>query len=339
LVKERNEDIMITIRRAEYDDIPDIMQFMDEHWKPGNVLAKNREFFEWQFGDGDRLNMFIGVDEEDGTIYGMVGAVVYNKSANPDISSCTWQVIKSSNPILGLDLSEYMCGELNVRYSFGAGLSEKSVKINKLLGYRIIEMDHYYRLADRGDYKIAKVADKVIPFTEWTGYSLEQIYSVEEMKKIISEEMLADCILSKEYSYIEKRYFRHPIYHYDIWKIVDAEGESQSVLITRDEVMQDRTICKIVDHYGKMEDLGKIAGALDQLMKERGYEFVDVYSYGIPVEIYEQGGFVCCSEESSNIIPNYFHPFVQENIALKMVDPMMAGVKLFRGDGDQDRPC
>lgn len=37
---------MITIRRAVYDDIPDIMRFMDEHWKPGNILAKNREFFE-----------------------------------------------------------------------------------------------------------------------------------------------------------------------------------------------------------------------------------------------------------------------------------------------------
>lgn len=330
---------MITIRRAVFDDIPHIMRFMDEHWKPGNILAKNREFFEWQFVDGDKLNMFIGIDEEAGTIYGMIGAVVYSKSTNPDISSCTWQVIKSSNPILGLDLVDYMCGELSVRYNFGAGLSEKSVKINKLLGYKIIAMNHYYRLADREDYKIAKVADKVIPFAESTGYSLEPIHSVEKMKKIISEKLLAACILSKEYSYIEKRYFGHPIYHYDIWKIVDTEGKSQSVLITRDEVMQDRKICKIIDHYGKMEDLGKIAEALDRLMEERGYEFVDVYSYGIPVEIYEQGGFVRCSEESSNIVPNYFHPFVQENIALKMIDPMIEGLRLFRGDGDQDRPC
>ncbi len=339
MVKERKEDIMITIRRAEYDDISSIMRFMDEHWKPGNILAKNRDFFEWQFVDGDKLNMFIGIDEEGGTIYGMIGAIIYNKSANPDISGCTWQVIKSSNPILGMDLSDYMRSQLNVRYCFGAGLSEKAVKINQMLGCSIIAMDHYYRLADIGDYKIAKVADKVIPVAESTGYSLKQINSVEEMKQIISEEMLANCILSKEYSYIEKRYFGHPIYHYDIWKIVDAGGESQSVLITRDEVMQDRRVCKIVDHYGKMEDLGKIAGALDRLMEERGYEFVDIYSYGIPVEIYEQGGFVCCTEESSNIIPNYFHPFVQKNIVLKMVDPMMAGVRLFRGDGDQDRPC
>lgn len=330
---------MITLRRAVYDDIPDIMRFMDEHWKPGNILAKNRDFFEWQFVDGDKLNMFLGVDEESGKIYGMMGAIVYNKSANPDISGCTWQVIKSSDPMLGLDLADYMYAQLNGRYNIGAGLSKKAVRLHELLGYTITEMDHYYRLADREDYKIAKVVDKWIPVAEETGYSLERIDTVDEMKQIISEELLSGLILSKDYSYIEKRYFGHPIYHYDIWKIVDAGGDSHSVLITRDEIMQDRRVCEIIDHYGVAEDLGRIAGALDRLMEEKGYEFVDVYSYGIPVEIYEQGGFIRCGESGENIIPNYFHPFVQENISLKMVDPMTQGIRMFRGDGDQDRPC
>lgn len=330
---------MITIRRAAYNDIPDIMQFMDEHWKPGNVLARNREFFEWQFVDGDKLNMFLGVDEDTGKIYGMIGAIVYNRSQNPDISGCTWQVIKSSNPMLGLNLSESMYTQLNARYSCAAGLSDKAAKLNELLGCMITEMDHYYRLADREDYKIARVVDKIIPSTEETGFTLERIYSVEEMKQIISEDTLAGQILSKDYYYIEKRYFDHPIYHYDFWKIVDGKGDSHSVLITRDEIMQDRRVCEIIDHYGKMEDLGKIAGALDQLMEERGYEFVDVYSYGIPAEIYEQGGFVRCGAGSANIIPNYFHPFVQENISLRMIEYGLPGLRLFRGDGDQDRPC
>lgn len=330
---------MITIRRAVYDDIPDIMRFMDEHWKPGNILAKNREFFEWQFLDGEKLNMFIGVDEECGKIYGMIGAVVYNKRQKPDISGCTWQVIKSDNPTLGLDLSEYMKKQLDWRFDFGAGLSKKAVRINKLMGRVVIEMDHYYRLADRDDYKIARIEDKVIPAAERTGYTLDRIYSVEEMKQIVPEETLADRILRKDYEYIEKRYFRHPVFQYDIWKISDGKGTAHSVLITRDEIMQDRSVCEIIDHYGEMEDLGKIACALDDLMNKNGYEFVDVYSYGIPVEIYEKGGFVRCDENSINIIPNYFHPFVQENISLKLVDPMLKEARLFRGDGDQDRPC
>lgn len=330
---------MITIRRAVNEDIPDIMRFMDEHWKPGNILATNREFFEWQFVEDGKVNMFIGVDEECGKIYGMIGAVVYNRSSNPDISTCTWQVIKSSEPMLGIKLSEYMLEQLNMRYNIGAGLSKKAVKLHTLLGHVITQMDHYYRLADRNNYKIAKIVNKRIPEVADTGYSLKQICSVEEMKKTISEETLADQIMCKDYEYIEKRYFKHPVYHYDIWEIVDEKGHSASVLITRDEMVQDGRICKIIDHLGRMEDLGKITSALDRLMEEKSYEFVDVYSFGIPIEIYEQGGFLRCDETSENIIPNYFHPFVQKNITLKMVDPILDGARLFRGDGDQDRPC
>ena len=330
---------MIALRRATMEDIPDIMRFMDEHWKPGNILAKDRDFFEWQFLDGDKLNIFLGRDEDNGKIYGIMGAVVYNSTPNPDVSGCTWQVVKSSNPMLGLDLSEYMYNQLHVRYCCAAGLSQKAVQINALLGAVITEMDHYYRLADRSDYRIARVVNKIIPEIEDTGYSLETVNTVEEMQEIISEESLAALIPGKDYGYIAKRYFGHPIYHYDIWKIVDDKGVSRSVLITRDELMQDSRVCEIIDHYGRPEDLGKITSALDRLMEEREYEFVDVYSFGIPVEIYEQGGFVRCGADSENIIPNYFHPIVQENITLKMVDPMLAGLRMFRGDGDQDRPC
>lgn len=330
---------MITIRRAEHKDIPGIMQFMDEHWKPGNVLAKNKDFFEWQFVDKDKINMFIGIDDNTGRIYGILGVIVYNKSPNPDVSGCTWQVIKSNNPMLGPMLLGHMYVQLNVRYSYAAGLTDNAVRLNELAGYVITEMDHYYRLAERTEYKIATVKQKVIPCAKNTGYSLEPLHSAEEMKRIIPQQQLSKQLLSKDYSYIEKRYFNHPIYHYDIWKIVDSNGDSRSVLMTREEVMEEYKMCKIVDHYGRMEDLGKIAAALDILMKERDYEYVDVYSFGIPVEIYEQGGFVRCDTACENIIPNYFHPFVRKNISLRLVDSGVKGVRLFRGDGDQDRPC
>lgn len=330
---------MLEIRRAVYEDIPAIMQFMDEHWKPGNILAKNREFFEWQFLDGDKLNMFLGVDDDCGKIYGMVGAVVYSQRLNPDISGCTWQVIKSPNPMLGIELSEYMIKQLRPRYECSAGLSKKSMRINELYGGIPTAMDHYYRLADREDYEIAQIKNKTIPPVKDTGYCLEQIDSVEEMKQIITEDMLADLIMSKDYSYITKRYFEHPVYQYDIWKVIDREKNVSSVLITRDETVNDRAICKIIDFYGKESDLGEITAALDRLMRERNYEFVDIYSFGVPTRLYERAGFCRCDETSENIIPNYFHPFEKRNITLRMIEPAFPNLRLFRGDGDQDRPC
>lgn len=330
---------MVTIRRAVYEDIPDIMQFMDEHWKKGNILATNREFFEWQFVDDGKVNMFLGVDEENGRIYGIMGAIVYNKSPRPDISGCTWQTIKSENPVLGIDLVKHMYAQLKPRYACSAGLTKKAMRIYELQGMVPTAMDHYYRLADKSDYVIAKVGEKIIPAAEQTGYSLQRIHSVEEMKGIISEGELAGQILSKDYGYIGKRYFGHPVYQYDIWKILDAQKNSRSVLITREEKVEREKICKIIDYYGNPDDFRYITNALDSLMEKRGYEFVDIYSYGIPTDLYEQAGFCRCDETCMNIIPNYFHPFVRENITLRMIDPVIPGLRLFRGDGDQDRPC
>lgn len=42
--KKRWRSRMIAIRQAVYEDIPRIMQFIDEHWKKGYILARERAF-------------------------------------------------------------------------------------------------------------------------------------------------------------------------------------------------------------------------------------------------------------------------------------------------------
>lgn len=330
---------MITIRQAVYEDIPRIMSFIDEYWKKGHILARDRKFFEWQFVDGEEVNVFLGVDDEAGRIYGMVGVIKYSNGPNPDISGSVWKTVKSSNPVLGIELENYMFGQIQSRYNCSAGLSSKASRIYKMMGMTPAVMDHYYRLADIEEYKIAKIKNRIIPQAEDTGYYLEAVHKVEEMKEVISEEALAECIMSKDYAYIQKRYFDHPVYRYDIWKIVNQDGTPASILITREERVEDRKIGKIIDFYGDLYDLGKITFPIDLLMKEKQYEYMDVYSFGIPVQIYEQAGFVCCDMDSENIIPNYFHPFEQRNVTLRLMDPKIEGFRLFLGDGDQDRPC
>ena len=330
---------MLKIRRAVYEDIPNIMKFMDKHWKPGNILAKNRDFFEWQFLEDGKVNMFIGIDDETDKIYGMLGVILYSKSENPDISGCTWRTIKSENPMLGMELQDIMWREIHPRYAYSMGLTEVTVKINRLQGLKPVRSQHYYRLADKTEYKIAKINDKIIPRMEDSGYCLKPIYHVEEMKQIISEKQLAASVMSKDYYYIEKRYFNHPVYKYGFWKIMDKSGTAKSILITREENARERKMCKIIDFYGNYEDLGQIGRALDEIMDEKQYEYIDVYSYGVPVEVYEKSGFVSCDEKNTNIIPNYFHPFEQKNVDLWMSDPLGIDVRMFRGDGDQDRPC
>ena len=330
---------MITIRQAVYEDIPNIMNFIDQHWKKNHILARDRSFFEWQFVESGQVNVFLGIDDKEGKIYGMQGIIRYNHRCNPDISGSIWKTIRSDNPRLGLDIADFANQQLDTNLIIGAGVSEKAIKLGCVMGGKPIAMDHYYRLADCEEYKIAVVKNKWIPQVKFRKTMLKPVSSIEEMKQVVSDEALANHLMSKDYDYIEWRYFKHPIYRYQIWKVVRVVGLIQSIVITREESWQGRKIIKIIDFYGDLDDLGRITPALDQLMKERGYEYVDIYSVGVPAAIYDRAGFVRCDENSENIIPSYFHPFEQRNVEIKMMDPMLEGLRLFRGDGDQDRPC
>ena len=330
---------MITIRRAQQEDIPIIMKFIELYWRKDHIMAYDRLFFEWQYVDDGKVNFYIGIDEQQKKIYGIQGFIMYNHLPSPDISGSILKTIKSEKIFLGQELQQVMLEELNVRYACSVGLSAKAEKIFRLQNYNIIELSHFYRLQDREEYKIATIGSKKIIAAEDYGYTLKRISTVDEMKDIIPEKNILDGLLSKDYNYIEKRYFNHPIYQYDIWKIVQPNGSADSVLITRNETYDGQVCCKIVDFYGKTEQISYLAAPLDKLMDDMNIEYIDSYSTGIPDSIYEKGGFCKCEEDDENIIPNYFHPFARKNIRLSMVDPQIEGLIMFRGDGDQDRPC
>lgn len=63
---------------------------------------------------------------------------------------------------------------------------------------------------------------------------------------------------------------------------------------------------------------------------------MDLYSYGVAEETMAQAGFRL-RKDDKNIIPNYFEPFVQENVEIYVQVPDEP-IAIFRGDGDMDRP-
>ena len=73
------------------------------------------------------------------------------------------------------------------------------------------------------------------------------------------------------------------------------------------------------------------------MLKEKN-EYIDIYEVGIEDATLEEAGFIERKEEDSNIIPNYFEPFVQKNIEIYYMSNCKDKFRIFKGDGDQDRP-
>ena len=329
---------MIGIRRAEIKDIPMIMDFLDEHWLKGYALARDREFFDWHFVKNGKVNIWIGIDDEEGKMYAMEGAILYNSLPHPDFSACLWIAPKCDVPMLGLRVSETELKELDVRAGFALGLSDQAVKIQRRLHKPVFPMDHYYILNDLSEYKIAKIINKEIPEVEDSGYTLEYVSDTERMREVISPSMLTDYSPHKDYEYVEWRYFRHPIFKYDMWAIKNRDKVPVGAIFTREEYANGKVAAKIVDYYGDNTEIRNIGYALTNLVKEKGYEYIDVYSYGVDVTEYKKAGFNKCDEESENIIPNSFQPYLCKNISLYMIQPLAENSRLFRGDADQDKP-
>ena len=73
-------------------------------------------------------------------------------------------------------------------------------------------------------------------------------------------------------------------------------------------------------------------------MDEFQCEYADFYAYGINEKILNSAGFVENTLTSSNIIPNYYSPYVCQNIGIGIVYEKGTEPIIFKGDGDQDRP-
>ena len=77
------------------------------------------------------------------------------------------------------------------------------------------------------------------------------------------------------------------------------------------------------------------------MLEEYEAEYLDLYSHGVPLKILKQAGFINREKVEGLVIPNYFEPFEQKNIDLRFAyktDQSLPPVRLFKADGDQDRP-
>ena len=111
----------------------------------------------------------------------------------------------------------------------------------------------------------------------------------------------------------------------------------EAAFVGREECVDGSKVLRIVDWFGKKDAIADCGMAIDQLLLDNNYEYIDFYCYGMPHDAMEKGGFVKKCEGDQNIIPNYFHPFEQKNIKIYFYTWYKEKIAVFRGYGDQDR--
>ncbi len=326
------------IRLATYEEIPEVMEFIDTYWKKGHILGRDRAFFEYEHCRGEQVNFVIAKSKEDGLIKGVEGVLYANNEPNPDIWGSLWKVKRGEMPFLGVEFSSHRNQSLHPRYVLGTGANALARKITTLFGGKVAKMEHYYMYSEYVPQKIACIKNKIQSENVLKNIGLYIVNlsdSPEEIKKFPFEEY-KHCIPYKDDWYVRHRFYENPYYKYEIYGLSREEGIYEALLIARCQENNGSSALRIVDFYGKRELLGFCYDFFMEKLKI--HEYIDFYTYGFEEEYIQSAGFLKLQDNDENIIPDYFNPFEQRNVDI-WCDVPYPNVLYFKADGDQDRPC
>ena len=330
---------MSNIKLATTSDIKKIMKFIEEHWKENHILARDKDFFIYEHVEDSAVNFVISLDENN-EINGTLGFIKYDNNKS-DIATVIWKVLKNTkNPSLGIELLQFLRDHDEFNTIFSVGINKKTVGLYTYFGIYTNYLSHYIMINNSiNDYRVLSLNK--------TTTAPSFVSKVSELKLIkLSEEQLnfnfhnQTFIPHKSEKYFKKRYFNHPIYTYSVFGVY-KKSNLTSLIVAREVAANGGKILRIVDFLGDEEDIKFVAEDLFQFVKDNEYEYVDFMCYGISHDILEKSGFEKIDMSTSEVIaPNYFSPFVNENITVNfMIDTQkLDKIRLFKGDGDQDRP-
>lgn len=338
-------DARYDIRRATVEDIPAIMEYIEDDWRSGHIMARNREFFDYEFlEEGGQVNVVIAIDKQKQTIEGMIGYLCASKNPDKlDIWGSIWKVRDGNVSLLGAEIMRRLEVISGCRYNLGTGANPKTnIPLMRVMFSRTAnKMKHYYLLGERklSDYSIAKIEHSYDKGYADNGCKVEivKIDNPHDLEELFNSKVCEEAVPYKDLWYVEKKFFNHPIHNYEVYGIKKDAKYVAMFVLRRQEANQ--SVCyRMVDYIGDFSAIKNTSDYWKDFMtNNQDVEYVDFYCLGMDDEDMKAAGFAVLDDDDTNIIPNYFSPYCQQNIDIWVHYPV-EGVTFTKADGDQDRP-
>lgn len=334
-------DEQYMFRVANKNDIESIMKFIENNWKSNHILAHNMDFFEYEFLEADgTVNFILAIDRNKGTIECLNGFLkASHDDNNLDVWGSVWKVLDGNMGMLGAELIRRRKELTNCRCDLDVGDNpQTAIPVLKVLLKRYTaKMKHYYMLSNRIDYRIAKISYVPKKTLGKESYNVVQLCNINDVQNRFNVTEYKDSIPYKDYWYINHRFFNHPVYKYEIYGI-EKDDNIGAIIVLRNQLYENRVAVRFVDYIGDRTLIKGIGRFLEKYLKEKSNsEYIDFYCLGIEESYILDAGLVKLRDDDENVIPNYFEPFLQENIDI-WVDSMEKDSLFMKADADQDRP-
>lgn len=311
------------------------MLFLDKHWKQGHILARDLTLMNYlhQNPNGDYNIVLSGSANDITGFLGIIPTYHYDPALAPEKDA--WLAIWKNVGEPGEGLSLFQEATSRFETVGSIGINSKVAKLYNILGFQLGELKQYY-IPNQNckEFRIANLPPGESPEADLKAELT--ILTPEEMKKTGVKGFYHPL---KSLTYFENRYVKHPYYKYLFLGVRNSAATSYcGIIVARSIDIIGARCLRIVDVLGDMKSWESIAGAIQQILKETNAEYIDCLNYGLAENIFRKHGFMTADEQ--HIIPNYFEPFLQENVIIKLAYLNKKNVPyvVFKGDSDQDRP-
>lgn len=350
--KEYTEDIFrdYNIDFCKENEYDDLRMFLKKYWKENHIFVCSKEVFDFQHFDREkkRYNYVIAREKSSGEICAILGFVPtsqFDKDMKRTmIWPCIWKNRKDVNRKgLGVTMYYYLKTNLSIETISILGISEIALSIYKYWHMETGKMEQYVMPNFTEKDYIAKGLSEVYnKFSDDSTDTLE-LSEIDERdyKTIMSNDLIFSVnSIYKTKEYYFNRFYKHPIYQYNFLAIKD-EKKIVAIIIVRSCKVENRKCLRIVDFIGRVDYLICVKEQLQTYLQQYGYEYIDFVEVGIDSEILQKAGFINRRDYKNVVVPNYFEPFVQENIDLDYAYKTVVNDSkkiFFKADADQDRP-
>ncbi len=348
---------MLELRLAKKKDINNIQKFIHLNFKKNHILSKNRKLFNWLYVNKN-VNCLIAFNKKK-----IVGIYLFTPLNQFDkklpinqIFLSTWTIegfkkkttsnTKNKRSVaIAIRMLNKIYQILSKKFTINVGIDQRLVKFHELKKIKSSISNHHFIVSPKvKTFNILKdVSRNFINITknDKKNYSYFEIKNKNQFKNFNLNRLFSFQVPIKSKDYLVNRYLKHPIYKYHIFAV--SSKKIKCLCVFRIVNIKNTNIIRMVDYIGSNQSFGILKNFFISILDKYNAEYLDFYSFGIPSKILGRSGLINKKENKNFVVPDWFDPFVYKNIdipigCLNLKKKDKNKFRIFKGDGDQDRP-
>ena len=339
------------IRLCRGDEYEDNQALLDNYWRKDHIFVLSKEMFDYQHLDKrtNEYHFIIARERKTNEIHAALGFVPTSQY-DADIERmmvwpCIWINRKDVHRKgLGATMYHYLKENYPIETISILGISETALAIYQHWNFTTGKIKQYVMPNVKGREHLAK--GLLNAYGEFSKKPADTMRLCPLERADYERLDPRDPIFTvntkyKSKSYYINRYFEHPMYAYSFFAITDCDGRIAAILIARVCGDGEANCLRIVDLIGDAAYLACVRTQIQELLQAENYEYIDFLEFGLEDQLLKNGGFINRGEYADVIVPNYFEPFLRENVDLDCAFKTVvrdAKFIIFKADADQDRP-